>query len=71
MPRGYCHIERYEKEILKLKENGLTHRQIGEKLGFTYHVMKNSPCCLARGDKRIVSNSIFFCFFAAYSTKKI
>ena len=34
MPRDYRHIQQYEKEILELKESGLTHREIGEKLGF-------------------------------------
>ena len=36
MARSYKHIQQYEKEILELKEQGLTHRQIGERLGFTY-----------------------------------
>ena len=33
MSKEYRHIKQYEKEILKLKEQGLTHREIGEKLG--------------------------------------
>ena len=33
MPREYLHIKQYEKEILQLKEEGLTHREIGERLG--------------------------------------
>ena len=35
MSKNYRHIIEYEREILKLKEEGLTHRQIGDKLGFT------------------------------------
>ena len=35
MARNYRHIQQYEKEILELKERGLTHREIGENLGFT------------------------------------
>ena len=35
MPRRYRHIKEFEIEILKLKEDGLTHQQIGDKLGFT------------------------------------
>ncbi len=31
MPREYRHIKQYEKEMLKLKEKGLTHREIGNK----------------------------------------
>ena len=34
MPREYRHIEQYEKEILELRERGLTKREIGEKLGY-------------------------------------
>ena len=39
MPREYRHIKLYEKEIFKLKEQGLSQRQIAEKLGFTYEKM--------------------------------
>ena len=35
MPREYCHIVQYEKEISELQEQGLTQRQIGERLGET------------------------------------
>lgn len=35
MPREYRHIQQYETELLKLKEKGLTYREIGEKFGFT------------------------------------
>ena len=41
MPREYCHIEGYEKEIIRLLEEGKTLRQIGEKLGFTHKQMRN------------------------------
>lgn len=34
MPREYRHIKQYEKEILQLKKEGLTHREIGKRLGF-------------------------------------
>jgi DNA-binding CsgD family transcriptional regulator len=40
MARSYKHIQQYEKEILELKEQGLTHRQIGERLGFTKKQVK-------------------------------
>lgn len=36
MPREYRKIKAYEKELLELKEKGLTVREIGEKYGFTY-----------------------------------
>ena len=35
MPRRYRHIQEYEKEILELKKQGFTRKQIGDKLGFT------------------------------------
>ena len=36
MPRSYSHIKEYEKEILELKDQGLTKREIGVRLGFTF-----------------------------------
>ena len=36
MPREYKHIKEYEKEILELKEQGVTNREIGERFGFSY-----------------------------------
>ena len=36
MPRSYRHIQQYEKELLKLKEEGLTVKEIGERYGLTY-----------------------------------
>lgn len=41
MPREYRHIKDYEKEILKLKGEGLTQREIGEKYGFTRKQVHN------------------------------
>ena len=41
MSRGYRHIQEYEKEILELKERGVTNREIGERLGFSYEQVHN------------------------------
>ncbi len=41
MPRSYIHIKEYEKEILELKEQGLTKREIGNKLGFSKDQIHN------------------------------
>lgn len=41
MPRNYRHIKEYEKEILELREKGLTKREIGEKLGFSFDQIHN------------------------------
>ena len=35
MPRSYRHISEYEEEILELKIEGKTNREIGEALGLT------------------------------------
>ena len=36
MPREYRHIKQYEKEIFRLKDQGLSQRQIGDNLGIPY-----------------------------------
>lgn len=41
MPREYRHIQEYEKEILELKDQGFTNREIGERLGFTQKQIHN------------------------------
>ena len=40
MARSYRHIQQNEKEILELREQGLTHKEIGEQLGFTQKQVK-------------------------------
>ena len=35
MAREYRHIQAYAKEILKLREQGNSYREIGERLGFS------------------------------------
>ena len=41
MPREYRHIEGYEKEIIRLWQEGKTLREIGEMLGFSYKQMRD------------------------------
>ena len=41
MSRSYQHIKEYEREILELKEQGYTKREIGKKFGFTYEQVHN------------------------------
>ena len=41
MSRSYRHIQEYEKEILELKRQGLTKREIGNKLGFSKEQIHN------------------------------
>jgi transposase len=39
MPRTYRRIQQYEEELLRLRKEGLTIREIGERFGFTYEQM--------------------------------
>ncbi len=41
MARSYRHIQKYEEDILRLKAEGWTKREIGEKYGFTYEQVHN------------------------------
>ena len=41
MPRKYRHIKENEKEILELKEQGHTLREIGERFGLSYEQVHN------------------------------
>ena len=40
MSGNYRHIKQYEKEIKKLREQGLTQREIGERFGLTKEQIK-------------------------------
>ena len=35
MPRSSLHIEEYEAEIIRIKSEGKTRKEIGEALGFS------------------------------------
>lgn len=41
MTRSYRHIKEYETELLKLKEQGLTEKEIGYRLGFSFKQVHN------------------------------
>jgi len=41
MPREYRHISQYEKEIVALRNEGFTFKEIGEKYGFTFKQLHN------------------------------
>ena len=53
MPREYRHIEQYEKEILELREQGLTKREIGEKFGFSKEQIKGVLQRKRRREKKL------------------
>ncbi len=41
MPREYRHISQYEQEIVELRNQGFTFKEIGEKYGFTFKQLHN------------------------------
>ena len=41
MSKKYSHIKQYEKEILGLKNQGLTQREIAEKFSFNVKTWKS------------------------------
>lgn len=41
MPRSYRHIKEYEEEIIELRKQGKTKREICEKYGFTMKQLTN------------------------------
>ncbi len=53
MPRSYRHIKDYEKEILELKERGLTKNEIGKQLGFTFEQIHNFFCRYNRNKRKM------------------
>ena len=53
MPREYRHIKQYEKEILELKEKGLTKREIGEKFGLSKEQIKGFLKSKRRQEERL------------------
>ena len=55
MPRSYRHIKEYEKEILELKEQGLSKREIGEKFGFSKEQIHNFISGYNRNQRKIAA----------------
>ena len=49
MSRSYRRVSMYEEEMLKLKEEGLTKKEIGERLGLSFEQVKG---CLKRYRKK-------------------
>ncbi len=53
MPRKYLHIKDYEKEILKLREEGKSKREICEKYGFTIKQLTDFITRYNRNQRRV------------------
>ncbi len=58
MAREYRHIQQYEKEILELKEQGFTHREVAEKLGFTQIQVKKFVERYHRKERKIAAGEV-------------
>lgn len=57
MPREYRHIKMYEKEIFELREQGLSQRQIAEKLGIPYEKMHDFFRRHNRNQRKLVAGT--------------
>ena len=57
MSRSYRHMQEYEKEILELKDKGLTKREIGERLGFSYDQIHNFISRYNRKQRKIAASA--------------
>ena len=58
MARKYRHIQQYEKEILELKKQGFTHREVAEKLGFTQIQVKKFIERYHRKERKIAAGEV-------------
>ena len=58
MPRGYRHIKDYEKEILELREQGKSKREICEKYGFSLKQLTNFITRYNRNQEKIKAGII-------------
>ena len=58
MARSYTNIQQYEKEILELKEQGLTHKEVGEQLGFTQKQVKKFIERYRRKERKIAAGKL-------------
>ena len=58
MPREYRHIKQYETEIFLLKEQGLTYREIGERLGYSREKIEDFFRRYHRNQKKMSSGIV-------------
>ncbi len=58
MARSYRHIQQYEKEILELKEQVFTHKEVAEKLGFTQIQVKKFIERYHKKERKIVAGEV-------------
>ena len=55
MPREYKHLKIYEKEILELRKQGLTQREIASRIGVSYEKMHGFFKRYNKNQRKLVS----------------
>ena len=55
MQREYKRIQQHKEELLKMKEEGLTHREMAEKLGYKKSQIKEFFCSYNEKQRKIQS----------------
>ena len=58
MPRGYRHMQEYEKEIMELREQGKSGCEICEKYGFNRKQYKNFITRYNRRQEKIAAGIV-------------
>ena len=53
MPRKYEKVSKYENEIIEMCNQGMTLREIGEKIGFTHKQMRDFKTRYNKKQKKI------------------
>lgn len=55
MPREYKRIIQHEKELIEMKAQGLTHREIGEKLRYSKSQIKEFFCAYNEEQRKLAA----------------
>lgn len=55
MPKEYKKIRQHEEELLGMKRQGLTHREMGEKLGYSKSQIKEFFCSYNERQRKIAT----------------
>ena len=58
MPRSYRHIEEYETEILRMKSEGKTRKEIGDALGFSPEQIHNFITRYNNNQKKLAAGMV-------------
>jgi predicted ArsR family transcriptional regulator len=61
MSREYKRIIQHEKELIEMKEQGLTHRDMGEKLGYSKSQIKEFFCAYNEKQRKLAAGIALKC----------